>query len=103
MTKHDYIASIIWGLSAGFVLITSTANAAAMGALGFAVFYGYVHKKAQAFRIRGVFAGLFGFLAAWAVMALIHMDGERAMMMFSLFLFVFFGIAYNIAKGVKPS
>ena len=103
MTKHDWVASILWGLSAGFVLLTSTANPTAMGALGFAIFYGYVHKKAQGLRFRGIFAGLFGLLAGWAAMGFLHMDGEKALVMMGLMFFVFFGGAYHIAKGVKPA
>lgn len=102
MTKHDLITGTAWGIGIGLVALLGTTDPLAMGAAGFALVFGICHREAKRFRVRSVFAGVFGLLAGWMAMGYLHMDAEGAAVMMALLFVVFCGLAFQIGKGVLP-
>lgn len=100
MTKHDLITGAAWGIGIGLIALLGTSDPLAMGAAGFGLVFGICNREAKLFRMRSVFAGIFGLLAGWMAMGYLHMDTEGAAVMMALLFFVFSGVACQIGKGV---
>jgi len=100
MTKHDLITGTAWGIGIGLVALLGTNDPLAMGAAGFGIVFGICHREAKRFRVRPVFAGIFGLLAGWMAMGYLHVDAEGAAVMMALLFVVFSGVAFQIGKGV---